>query len=91
LLKTRVAGAASIVAIVFFVSTANAQERAGRSGSRSRVTVPASQVVNGDYFAFGGVFRVAWVRVNQFSLYVDPGPALGALSAKISPNRGHYA
>jgi len=55
----RVAGAASIIAIVFFFSTANAQERAGRSGSRSRVTVPASQVVNGDYFAFGGTVEIS--------------------------------
>ena len=59
LLKTRVASAASIVAIVFFFSSATAQERAGRSGSRSRVTVPASQVVNGDYFAFGGTVEIS--------------------------------
>jgi cytoskeletal protein CcmA (bactofilin family) len=58
-LKTRVASAASIVAIVFFFSSANAQERAGRSGSRRRVTVPASQVVNGDYFAFGGTVEIS--------------------------------
>jgi hypothetical protein len=58
-LKTRVASAASIVAIVLFFSTANAQERAGRSGSRSRVAVPASEVVNGDYFAFGGSVEIA--------------------------------
>lgn len=58
-MKTRVASAASMVAIVFFFSTANAQERAGRSGSRSRVTVPASQVVNGDYFAFGGTVEIS--------------------------------
>ena len=54
----RVAGAASIVVIVFFFSTATAQERAGRSGSRS-VTVPASQVVNGDYFAFGRTVEIS--------------------------------
>ena len=59
MLKTRVAGAASIIAIVFSFSISNAQERAGRSGSRSRVTVPASQVVNGDYFAFGGTVEIA--------------------------------
>ena len=57
LLTTRVASAASIVAIVFFFSSATAQERA--SGSRSRVTVPASQVVNGDYFAFGGTVEIS--------------------------------
>ena len=58
-MKTKVASAASIVAIVFFFSTATAQERAGRSGSRSHVTVPASEVVNGDYFAFGGTVEIA--------------------------------
>ena len=57
-MKTRVASAASIVAIVFFFSIANAQERAGRR-SRNRVTVPASQVVNGDYFAFGGTVEIS--------------------------------
>ena len=57
-MKTRIASAASIVAIVFLFSTANAQER-GRSGSRSRVTVPASQVENGDYFAFGGTVEIS--------------------------------
>ena len=45
-MKTKVASAASIVAIVFFFSTATAQERASQSGSRRGVTVPASEVVN---------------------------------------------
>jgi cytoskeletal protein CcmA (bactofilin family) len=58
LLKTKFAGAASIVAIMFFFSAANAQERAG-SRSRHGVTVPASQVVDGDYFAFGGTVEIA--------------------------------
>ncbi|HEY7322441.1 MAG TPA: polymer-forming cytoskeletal protein [Candidatus Binatia bacterium] len=57
-MKTRIASAASIVAIVFFFFTANAQERPGRR-SRNRVTVPASQVVNGDYFAFGGTVEIS--------------------------------
>ena len=57
-MNIRVASAASIVAIVFFFFTANAQERAGRR-SRNRVTVPASQVVNGDYFAFGGTVEIS--------------------------------
>jgi cytoskeletal protein CcmA (bactofilin family) len=57
--KTRVASAASIVAIVLFFSTATAQERAGQSGSRRGVTVPASEVVNGDYFASGGTVEIA--------------------------------
>jgi cytoskeletal protein CcmA (bactofilin family) len=55
----RVASAASIIAIVLFFSTANAQERGGQSGSRRSVTVPASQVVNGDYFAFGGNVEIS--------------------------------
>jgi cytoskeletal protein CcmA (bactofilin family) len=59
-LKTRIVSAASIIAIVFFLATAIAQERADRSGSRSRrVTVPASEVVNGDYFAFGGNVEIS--------------------------------
>src|SRR5262245_3912449 len=44
---------------MFFLSTASAQERAARRESRSHVTVPASQVVNGDYFAFGGTVEIA--------------------------------
>ena len=39
----------------------------------------------------GGVLRMAWFRVNQFCLHVDPGPALGAFSAEIPPIRGHRA
>ena len=58
-MKTKVASAASIVAIVLFFSTATAQERASQSGSRRGVTVPASEVVNGDYFAFGGTVEIA--------------------------------
>jgi cytoskeletal protein CcmA (bactofilin family) len=59
-LQTRIVSAASIIAIVFFLATATAQERADRSGSRSRrVTVPASEVVNGDYFAFGGNVEIS--------------------------------
>jgi cytoskeletal protein CcmA (bactofilin family) len=58
-LKISIASAASIIAIVFLFSNAIAQERAGRSGSRSRVTVAASEVVNGDYFAFGGTVEIS--------------------------------
>jgi cytoskeletal protein CcmA (bactofilin family) len=58
-LKTKIASAASIVAIGFFFSTATAQEHAGQSGSRHGATVPASQVVNGDYFASGGTVEIA--------------------------------
>jgi cytoskeletal protein CcmA (bactofilin family) len=59
LVKTKIASAASIVAIMCVLSTATAQERAGGIGSRSHVAVPASQVVNGDYFAFGGTVEIA--------------------------------
>jgi cytoskeletal protein CcmA (bactofilin family) len=52
-LKTRTASAVFIVAVIVFVSTAAAQERAGPRGSGSHVTVSPTQVVNGDYFAFG--------------------------------------
>src|SRR4029453_13392777 len=58
-LKTKVASAASIVAIVLFFSTATAQERASQSGSRRGVTVPASGAVTGDYFPFGGTVEIA--------------------------------
>ena len=49
----RVAGAVSMVALVLFFSSVSAQERAARSGSGSHATLSSSQVVNGDYFAFG--------------------------------------
>ncbi|HXV80780.1 MAG TPA: polymer-forming cytoskeletal protein [Candidatus Binatia bacterium] len=42
-----------IVAVILLFSVAAAQERAGSSGSAAQVTVPPSQVVSGDYFAFG--------------------------------------
>ncbi len=58
-MKTKVASVAGILAIIFFLSTATAQERAGRSGSGRRVTVPASEVVNGDYFAFGRTVEIS--------------------------------
>jgi cytoskeletal protein CcmA (bactofilin family) len=58
-LKTRTVSVASIVAVVFFFSTATAQERAGRSGVGGHATVSSSQVVNGDYFAFGGTVEIS--------------------------------
>lgn len=51
--------AASIVAVIFFLSTAAAQERAGSSRSGSHATVSPSEVVNGDYFAFGQTVEIA--------------------------------
>ena len=58
-LKISFANVASILAIVMCLSTANAQESGRRSGSRNRVTVPASEVVNGDYFAFSETVEIS--------------------------------
>ena len=58
-MKTGSATASSIVAVIFFLSTAAAQERAGPSGSGSHVTVSPAQVVNGDYFAFGETVEIS--------------------------------
>jgi cytoskeletal protein CcmA (bactofilin family) len=58
-LKQRIITAVSVAALIFLVSTAAAQERARRRGSGSRATVPASQVVEGDYFAFGEMVEIS--------------------------------
>ena len=58
-LKLRIITAASVAALIFLVSSAAAQERSGQRRSDSRVTVPASQVVEGDYFAFGKVVEIS--------------------------------
>ena len=58
-MKQRIIPAASVAALIFLVSTAAAQERAGQRGSDSRATVPAPQVVEGDYFAFGKVVEIS--------------------------------
>ena len=54
-MKQRIITAASVAALLFFLSTATAQERT-RS---SHATVPASQVVDGDYFAFGETVEIS--------------------------------
>ena len=54
-MKQRIITAASVAALIFFLSTATAQERT-RS---SHATVPASQVVDGDYFAFGETVEIS--------------------------------
>jgi cytoskeletal protein CcmA (bactofilin family) len=59
LLKIGSAAAASIVAVIFFFSTSAAQEQAGPSGSGSHATLSPSQVVNGDYFAFGETVEIS--------------------------------
>jgi cytoskeletal protein CcmA (bactofilin family) len=58
-LKQRIITAASVAALVFFISIAAAQERARRRGSERHATVPASQVVDGDYFAFGETVEIS--------------------------------
>jgi cytoskeletal protein CcmA (bactofilin family) len=54
----RIITAASVAALIFFLSTAAAQERA-RQRSARHATVPASQVVDGDYFAFGETVEIS--------------------------------
>jgi cytoskeletal protein CcmA (bactofilin family) len=58
-LKQRIITAASVAALIFFVLTAAAQERVRQRGSGSHATVPASQVVDGDYFAFGPTVEIS--------------------------------
>jgi cytoskeletal protein CcmA (bactofilin family) len=58
-LKQRIITAASVAALLLFVSTAMPQDRARQRESRSRTTLPASQVVDGDYFAFGETVEIS--------------------------------
>jgi len=58
-LKQRIIVAASIAALILFVSSAVVQERARERGSASHATVPASQVIDGDYFAFGETVEIS--------------------------------
>jgi len=58
-LKQRIITAASVVALIFFISTATAQEHAPQRGSGRHATVPASQIVDGDYFAFGQTVEIS--------------------------------
>jgi len=58
-MNKRIITAASLAAVIFFVSTAAAQERARQRRSGSHATVPASQVVDGDYFAFGETVEIS--------------------------------
>ena len=55
----RIITAASIVALIFFVSSAAAQERARERGSDRHATVPAAQIINGDYFAVGDTVEIS--------------------------------
>jgi cytoskeletal protein CcmA (bactofilin family) len=58
-LKQRIIIAASVAALIFFISNAAAQEGARQRGSADHATVPASQVVDGDYFAFGETVEIS--------------------------------
>jgi cytoskeletal protein CcmA (bactofilin family) len=58
-LKQRIITAASVAALILFLSTAAAQERPRQRGSASHATVQASQVVDGDYFAFGQTVEIS--------------------------------
>ena len=49
----------SFAALIFFVSIAAAQERGRQSGQGSHSTVPASRVIEGDYFAFGEIVEIS--------------------------------
>ena len=53
----RIITAVSVASLILFLSTAVAQERQRRSGSRA--TVPASQVIDGDHFAFGETVEIS--------------------------------
>jgi cytoskeletal protein CcmA (bactofilin family) len=58
-LKQRIIITASVTALVFFISNAAAQDGARKRGSADHATVPASQVVEGDYFAFGETVEIS--------------------------------
>ncbi|MGH7845891.1 MAG: bactofilin family protein [Candidatus Binatia bacterium] len=58
-MNQRIITAASVAAVIFFVSTAAAPERARQRGSGSHATVSASQVIDGDYFAFGETVEIS--------------------------------
>ena len=50
---------AMLIAVIFLCSAAPAQERAAARASENHVSVPSSQVVNGDYFAFGDSVEIS--------------------------------
>jgi len=73
-LRTHVTSVASILALVLLFSSAPAQERAGRSAVRSPTTVSKSQVIDGDYFAFGESVEISGT-VNG-DLYASAGQVI---------------
>ena len=58
-MKQRIIIAASVAASIFLVSNAFAQERERQRASDSHATVPASQVVDGDYFTFSDTVEIS--------------------------------
>jgi cytoskeletal protein CcmA (bactofilin family) len=58
-LKQRIIIAASVAVLIFFISNAAAQEGARQRESAGHATVPASRVVDGDYFAFGETVEIS--------------------------------
>jgi len=69
-LKQPIITAASVAALIFCVPTAAGQERARQRGS-GHATLPASQVVDGDHFAFGKTVEISGT-ING-GLYVSGG------------------
>jgi cytoskeletal protein CcmA (bactofilin family) len=58
-LKQRIIAATNVAALIVIVSIAAAQERAPERRTDSQATVTASQVVDGDYFAFGQTVEIS--------------------------------
>ncbi len=58
-MKTVSITAATLVVVIFFFSGVRAQERTSSRESQRHVSVSSSQVVNGDYFAFGDSVEIA--------------------------------
>ena len=77
-MKQRIIIAASVAALIFFISNAAAQEGARERGSADHATVPASQVVDGDYFAFGDtveIFQATDIRGESTRAAIDDARA----------------
>jgi cytoskeletal protein CcmA (bactofilin family) len=55
----RIITVANVAALTIFFSTAAAQERPRQRASARHITVQASQVVDGDYFAFGETVEIS--------------------------------
>lgn len=58
-MKQRIVRAAAVVALILSFSLAAAQERDRSRQQGNQVTVPRSQVIDGDYFAFGETVEIS--------------------------------